>query len=106
MSRVVVSFPSLQRKQTDFNTFAHFPYNNTISLLCCDFIIKHGEAQRFGRGYREVREMNEVKLTAKIDTAEIDKAIEKAVKLQELLKEANSLARELASMELKLDVKL
>ena len=45
-------------------------------------------------------------LTAKIDTTEIDKAIEKAVKLQELLKEANSLVRELASMELKFDVKV
>lgn len=50
--------------------------------------------------------MEEVKLTAKIDTTEIDKAIEKAVRLQELLKEANSLARELASMELKFDVEL
>lgn len=50
--------------------------------------------------------MEEVKLTAKIDTTEIDKAIEKAVRLQELMKEANSLARELASMELKLDVEL
>lgn len=49
--------------------------------------------------------MNTIKLTAKIDTTEIDKAIEKAVRLQELLKEANSLARELASTELKLDVK-
>ena len=50
--------------------------------------------------------MSEVKLTAKIDTTEIDKAIEKAARLQELMKEANSLARELASMELKLDVEL
>ena len=50
--------------------------------------------------------MPDIKLTAKIDATEINKAIEKAVKLQELLKEANSLARELASMELKLDVKL
>lgn len=41
--------------------------------------------------------MPDIKLTAKIDTTEIDKAIEKAVKLRELLKEANSLARELAS---------
>lgn len=56
----------------------------------------------FGR----IEYVNTIKLTAKIDTTEIDKAIEKAVKLQELLKEANSLARELASMELKLDVKL
>lgn len=43
------------------------------------------------------RNMNTIKLTAKIDTTEIDKAIEKAVKLRELLKEANSLARELDS---------
>lgn len=50
--------------------------------------------------------MNTIKLTAKIDTTEIDKAVEKAVRLKKLLKEANSLARELASMELKLDVKL
>ena len=50
--------------------------------------------------------MNTIKLTAKIDTTEIDKAIEKAVRLQELLKEANSMARELASMELKFDVKV
>lgn len=50
--------------------------------------------------------MNTIKLTAKIDTTDIDKAIEKAVKLRELLKEANSLARELALMELKLDIEL
>lgn len=42
--------------------------------------------------------MPDVKLIAKIDTTEIDKAVEKAVRLQELLKEANSLARELASI--------
>lgn len=40
--------------------------------------------------------MAEIKLTAKIDTTEIDEAIKKAHSLRELLKEANSLANELA----------
>lgn len=50
--------------------------------------------------------MPEVKLTAKIDTEEIDEAIQKLQRLHELLKEANSLAKELASTELNLDIKL
>ena len=50
--------------------------------------------------------MPEVELTAKIATAEVDEAIQKFQRLQELLKEANSLLRELASTELNLDVKL
>lgn len=41
--------------------------------------------------------MAEIKLTAKIDTTEIDEAIKKAHRLRELLKEANSLENELAS---------
>lgn len=50
--------------------------------------------------------MPEAKLTVKIDTAEVDEAIQKLQRLQELLKEANSLVRELTSTELNLDVKL
>lgn len=50
--------------------------------------------------------MPEVKLTAKINTAEVDEAMQKLQRLHELLKEANSLLRELASTELNLDVKL
>ena len=50
--------------------------------------------------------MPDVKMEVKIDTTEIDKAIEKSVRLQELLKEANSLARELASTELNIKIKL
>lgn len=50
--------------------------------------------------------MPRVKLTAKIDTAEVDEAIQKLQRLHELLKEANSLIKELASTELNLNVKL
>lgn len=50
--------------------------------------------------------MPDVKMEVKIDTAEIDEVMQKLQRLYELLKEANSLARELASMELKLDIKL
>lgn len=50
--------------------------------------------------------MPEAMLTVKIDTAEVDEAIQKLQRLQELLKEANSLVRELTSTELNLDVKL
>lgn len=50
--------------------------------------------------------MPKVKLTAKIDTAEIDEAMQKLQRLQGMLKEANSLVKELASTELNLNVKL
>ena len=50
--------------------------------------------------------MQEIKLTAKIDTTEIDEAMQKLQRLHELLKEANSIVKELASTELNLDVKL
>ncbi len=50
--------------------------------------------------------MPNVNLTAKIDTAEIDEAIQKLQRLQELLKEVSSLIRELTSTELSLNVKL
>lgn len=50
--------------------------------------------------------MPEVKLTAKIDMAEVDESIQKLQRLQELLKEANSLLKELASTELNLNVEL
>ena len=50
--------------------------------------------------------MPDVKATVKIDTAEIDEAMQKLQRLYELLKEANSLVRELASTELNLKVKL
>lgn len=49
--------------------------------------------------------MPDVKLTAKIDTAEIDEAMQKLQRLYELLKEANSLVKELASTELNLNIK-
>ena len=50
--------------------------------------------------------MPEVKLTAKIDMAEVDESIQKLQRLNELLKEANSLIHELASTELNLNVEL
>lgn len=50
--------------------------------------------------------MADIKLTAEIDIAKIDEATQKAERLFELLKEAKSLIDDLASMELKLDIKL
>lgn len=50
--------------------------------------------------------MKEVKLEAKIDIAEIEEAIQKVLLLKDLLKEANSLIRELTSTELELDIEL
>lgn len=46
----------------------------------------------------------DVTLTARIDQIEVDQAISKASRLNELLKEASSLAGELASMEINLSV--
>mgnify|MGYP000663726261 CR=1 FL=1 len=50
--------------------------------------------------------MADIRLTAEVDMAKVDEAIQKAERLSELLKEAKSLIDDLASMELKLDVKL
>lgn len=50
--------------------------------------------------------MPEVRLTAKIDMVEMDEAMQKLQQLSELLKEVNSLIRELTSTELKLNFKL
>ena len=50
--------------------------------------------------------MPDVKMAVKIDTAEIDEVMQKLQRLYELLKEANSLARELASTELNIKIKL
>ena len=61
---------------------------------------------RTARTERRRIPLPDVKMEVKIDTAEIDEVMQKLQRLYELLKEANSLARELASMELKLDIKL
>ena len=50
--------------------------------------------------------MSDVRLTVKVDAEEVDEAMQKLQRLHELLKEANSLAKELASTELNLNVKL
>ena len=50
--------------------------------------------------------MADVQLIAKVDITEVDEAIEKAQQLSKLLKEAKCLARDLASMDLNLDIKI
>lgn len=50
--------------------------------------------------------MADIKLTAEVDTAKVDEAIQKAERLSELIREAKSLIDDLASIELNLDVKL
>lgn len=47
-----------------------------------------------------------MKLKAKVDTREVKKAIKKVRRLRKLLKEANSLADELASKEIDITVKM
>ena len=48
----------------------------------------------------------DVTLTAHVDKTEVDQAISKAERLAELLKEARSLAGELAAMEITLSVNI
>lgn len=47
-----------------------------------------------------------MKVKPKVDTAEVDEAIEKVRELSRLLKEANSLADELASKTVKLNIEV
>lgn len=49
---------------------------------------------------------DKVKIKAKVDTTEAELAIKKVKRLRRLLKEANSLATELASKDLQLHIKL
>lgn len=50
--------------------------------------------------------MPDVKLTVEVDTTSLDEAMKKLERLHEVLSEANSLAKELASTELILNVQL
>lgn len=47
---------------------------------------------------------NEITVKARIDTTDLDEVIKKAERLNALLKEASSLAGELASMEINLSL--
>lgn len=52
------------------------------------------------------KESIEIKVEPKVDMIEVDEAIEKAKRLSRLLKEANSLADELASKTIKLNIEV
>ena len=57
-------------------------------------------------GVKEVRPLPDVKLTVWVDTTSLDEAMKKLERLHAVLSEANSLAKELASTELILNVEL
>jgi len=48
--------------------------------------------------------MSEIKMNITVDTSEITEALEKAERLGELIREANSLSDELASKEINISV--